>query len=199
MRSVNLAGALAVVCLVVAVVLATPASAQLVAPAGPAQSQTLAFRNVTVIPGTSVPAQPGMTVVVTGNRITAVGRNVEVPRQAQLIDGTGKFLIPGLWDMHLHLRGETSVPVPGFRLYSQVLLMAHGITGVRIMSWLPAFRTIQGELAAGTLAGPRTVTSSRAIDGSTPRQPLPPPFATPRRKPRSGGWSTSASARAPSR
>ena len=94
MRSVNLAGALAVFCLVGAVFLATRAAAQLVAPAGQAQSQTLAFHNVTVIDGTSAAAQPGMTVVVTGNRITAVGRDVQVPRQARVIDGTGKFLIP---------------------------------------------------------------------------------------------------------
>ena len=174
MRSVNLAGAVPALCLVVAVFLATPASAPLAA--GQAQSQTLAFRNVTVIDGTGAAAQPGMTVLVTGNRITAVGRNVQVPQQAQVIDGTGKFLIPGLWDMHIHLRGETSVPLQRFRLYSQVLLAAHGVTGVRIMSWLPAFREIRRELAAGTLAGPRVVTSSRAIDGLNPRLTLPPPY-----------------------
>ena len=68
------------------------------------------------------------------------------------------------------------MPLQRFRLYSQVLLAAHGVTGVRIMSWLPAFREIRRELAAGTLAGPRVVTSSRAIDGLNPRLTLPPPY-----------------------
>jgi len=75
-----------------------------------AQSQALVFRNVTLIDGTGAAAQPGTTVVVSGNRITAVGRNAAVPQGAQVVDGTGKFLIPGLWDMHLHLRGDSRVP-----------------------------------------------------------------------------------------
>ena len=54
---------------------------------------------MTLIDGTGAAAQPDTTVVVTGNRITAVGRNAAVPAGAQVVDGTGKFLIPGLWDM----------------------------------------------------------------------------------------------------
>ena len=67
-----------------------------------AQSQALVIRNVTVIDGTGAPARPGMTVAIDGNRITDVGPGVRIPQQAQVVDGTGKFLIPGLWDMHIH-------------------------------------------------------------------------------------------------
>src|SRR5436305_8475569 len=62
--------------------------------------------NVTVInPGTSS-VEPGMTVVITENRITSVSRNSKFARKpeqaAVLVDGRGKFLLPGLWDMHVH-------------------------------------------------------------------------------------------------
>ena len=72
----------------------------------------LVFTHVTVIDATGSPAQPDMTVVVTGDRITAVGKSADVRAdpKAQVIDGKGKFLIPGLWDMHGHLTdaGESS-------------------------------------------------------------------------------------------
>src|SRR5437870_1140892 len=97
-----------------------------------AQSPAFVIRNVTVIDGTGAAAQPGTDVVVTGSRITAVGKNARVPAGAQIVDGTGKFLIPGLWDMHVHPRGN--VQIPGFTTYGDVLLVANGITGVRIMA-----------------------------------------------------------------
>lgn len=115
-----------------------------------------------------------MTVVVTGNRITAVGANVNAPQNAQAIDGSGKFLIPGLWDMHVHPRGDVSVP--RFSTYGDALLLVNGITGQRIMAWLPQFQKIQQAIAAGEAYGPRIDLSSRIIDGLIPRQPLPPPL-----------------------
>jgi imidazolonepropionase-like amidohydrolase len=60
--------------------------------------------HVTVInPGTSS-VQPDSTVVITGARITAVSnaRNFQPPKNARVIDGKGQYLIPGLWDMHVH-------------------------------------------------------------------------------------------------
>lgn len=153
----------------VAAIVALPASGVL-----RAQAQPLVFRNVTVIDGTGAAAQPGMTVVVTGTRITAVGRNVTVPPQAQVIDAAGKFLIPGLWDMHLHLRGESAVP--RFRTFGEVLLVANGITGARIMAGLPEFHRMRNAVRSGEALGPRTFIASRNMDGLIPRQPLPPPL-----------------------
>jgi hypothetical protein len=70
-----------------------------------AAAQSLAFTDVTVIDVAVGVAEPGRTVVAAGGRIIAVGAadEVEVPRDATVIDGTGKFLIPGLFDMHVHL------------------------------------------------------------------------------------------------
>ena len=70
-----------------------------------AQSSLL-FENVTLIDGTGRPAVPNAWVLVEGDRITRVAaREIEAPRGAQRIDGRGKFLIPGLMDMHIHLSG----------------------------------------------------------------------------------------------
>jgi imidazolonepropionase-like amidohydrolase len=67
---------------------------------------SLLFENVTLIDGTGRPAVPNAWVLVVGERITCVAaREIEAPRGAERIDGSGKFLIPGLMDMHIHLSG----------------------------------------------------------------------------------------------
>ncbi|HEX5070210.1 MAG TPA: amidohydrolase family protein [Vicinamibacterales bacterium] len=71
-----------------------------------AQAASLVIRNVTLIDGTGRPAVPGATVVVEGARITQVTTQPVTPAAgAQIIDGRGKYLIPGLIDVHVHLRG----------------------------------------------------------------------------------------------
>jgi cytosine/adenosine deaminase-related metal-dependent hydrolase len=137
-----------------------------------AQGQAVAFRNVTLIDGTDAAAAPGTTVVVVGNRITAVGRTAAVPAGARVVDGTGKFVIPGLWDMHLHLRGDARVPQ--VNTYGEVLLLANGVTGARVMAGLPPFHRIQREVESGKAVGVRMFIASRNMDGLIPRQPVPP-------------------------
>ena len=137
-----------------------------------AQPQAVVLRNVTLIGGTGAAAGPGMTVVVTGDRITAVGRDAAVPQGAQVVDGTGKFLIPGLWDMHLHLRGDSRVP--RFTTFGEVLLIANGVTSVRVMAGLPKFHDMKKRMEAGELLGPRMFLASRNMDGRIPTQKLPP-------------------------
>ncbi len=67
---------------------------------------SLLFENVTLIDGTGRPAVPNAWVLVEGDRITRVAvREIEAPEGAERIDGRGKFLIPGLMDMHIHLSG----------------------------------------------------------------------------------------------
>jgi imidazolonepropionase-like amidohydrolase len=71
--------------------------------------QTIAVTHVTLIDGTAAKPRADQTVLVKGERIAAVGksRRVRVPEGALVLDATGKFLIPGLWDMHVHL---TDIP-----------------------------------------------------------------------------------------
>ena len=73
----------------------------------PLNAQTLAIRNVTLIDGTGAAPQTRATVIVEGNRINAVGgARLSIPDDAETIDGSGKFLIPGLMDVHVHIPGS---------------------------------------------------------------------------------------------
>src|SRR6185436_1371178 len=68
------------------------------------EKNVLAISDVTIIDATGAPAKPNMTVIIIGDRITEIAktREVAIPKNAQVIDGKGRFLIPGLWDMHVH-------------------------------------------------------------------------------------------------
>ena len=124
-------------------------------------SPALAFTHVNVVDATSSSPRFDQTVIVRGNRIVAVGSaaSTPVPDGAQVIEGRGKYLIPGLWDMHVH----TDVP-EGRGLLA--LYLANGVTGVRDMAgrWeqLSAWRR---EVAAGTLPGPRIIASGPYLEG----------------------------------
>src|SRR5690348_11936454 len=78
-----------------------------------ASSAQLAITHVTVIDSLGGAPQPEQTVIIQKGRITVVGSNalVKPPGHAQIIDGSGKFLIPGLWDMHVHIAGINADPV----------------------------------------------------------------------------------------
>ena len=130
---------------------------------------SLAIIGVTVIDATGEPAKTNMTVVVTGDRITEIGttRSVRLPKDARVMDGSGKYLIPGLWDMHVHCSldqtwGQT-VYVP--------LLVANGITGIRDMggpgSGDPKIVFhLREEIREGKLLGPRIVAAGYMLEGS---------------------------------
>src|SRR5689334_24111838 len=69
------------------------------------KSPILALTHVTVIDATGAPPKRDMTVVVSDGRISSIVRTSRraTPRNAVVVDATGKFLVPGLWDMHAHL------------------------------------------------------------------------------------------------
>ena len=94
--------------------------------------QTIAFTHITVIDPASAAVKRDLTVIITGNRISALSKTGEVaiPEGAQVVDATGKFMIPGLWDMHAHFVWEA-------RDVEQIyfpLQVANGMTGVRDMT-----------------------------------------------------------------
>ena len=121
----------------------------------------IAFTHVAVIDGTDTVARLDQTVVARGTRIAAVGpaRSTPVPRDARVVEARGKFLIPGLWDMHVH----TSV-VGGRGILG--LYIANGVTGVRDMAgdW-DTLTTWRREIAAHRLVGPRIVASGPYLEG----------------------------------
>ena len=75
---------------------------------------TLLIENVTLIDGTGRPSVAGASVLVDGDRISRIARGtIDAPRGTDRIDGTGKFLMPGLMDMHIHLRGSVELSPEG--------------------------------------------------------------------------------------
>jgi imidazolonepropionase-like amidohydrolase len=136
--------------------------AVLAALAGPASAQRpTAFTHVTVIDGGHATPRADQTVIIRGNRVVTVAASgsVRVPSDTWVIEGRGKFLIPGLWDMHVH----TAV-IGGRELLG--LYVANGVTGVRDMAgdWatLTAWRD---SIAHGRLAGPRIIASGPYLEG----------------------------------
>jgi imidazolonepropionase-like amidohydrolase len=129
----------------------------------------LVFLHVTVInPGTSS-VVPDRAVTISGSRISAVSdsRNFHSPGHARVIDGSGEFLIPGLWDMHVHMAfGDW---FPGGREIILPLLVANGVTGVRDMGGdIPVLFAWRKQIAGGELIGPRMVVSGPMLDGYLP-------------------------------
>src|SRR6185369_6220146 len=101
--------------------------------------------------------KPDMTVVITGERITAIGktRGTRIPTNASVIDASGKFLIPGLWDMHLHTAYIKPAEIEN-ALFP--LLIANGVTSIRDpQSYYPIEKINQWRKAIsdGSLSGPR--------------------------------------------
>jgi imidazolonepropionase-like amidohydrolase len=143
-----------------------------------AAAATFAISHVNVIDATGSPPQADMTVLVADGRIVDLGKSqtLTLPAGAATVDGSGKYLIPGLWDMHVHEvfgdwlpRNEKVVPP---------LFVANGITGVRDMGGdLDVLKVWRAEIAAGRLLGPRMIIAGPMLDGPIPRFPSSAPVA----------------------
>lgn len=135
----------------------------------PYVAPTLAIVRVTVIDATGAAPQPDTTVLIVANRIAAVGpsTSVAVPRGAKTIDASGKFLIPGLVDAHVHLTAAGE-PV-GSRDFIIPLLVANGITTVRDMGGKVEFlKQLRNETNSGRLLGPQVFFTGPYLDGDPP-------------------------------
>jgi len=129
----------------------------------------LAISDVTVIDATGAPAKPNMTVIITGDQITRIAKTGEVaiPKNAQVVDAKGKFLIPGLWDMHVHTVWK-GLPEKYFPMF-----IANGVTGVRDMaSDLGLLKQLRKDINEGKLMGPRLI-GGPMVDGPIPIWPVP--------------------------
>lgn len=133
----------------------------------------LVIQRVTVIDATGKPAQPGMTVVIEQDRIVLIGpsRKVKAPKGSQIVDGRGKFLIPGLWDMHVHGYSLEPGTTSEGDTWMYPLLLANGVVGVRAM-WGPenasAWRV---QHAKYDKPSPNVYLASPIIDGPNPTWP----------------------------
>ena len=143
----------------------------LLAASPPAPSPPVAIVHVTVVDTVAGVTRPGRTVLIRDGKIAAVAPDATVPpipEGAAIVDGTGKFLMPGLWDMHVHLTRESSLS----------LNLANGVTGIRVMWGNPAafgpaipHSAWRREIEGGKRAGPRMVLASNILDGPKPIWP----------------------------
>jgi imidazolonepropionase-like amidohydrolase len=127
----------------------------------------LVLQHVSIIDGTGRAPQPDQTVVILGNRIAAIGPagRTKFDKSAQVIDARGKFLIPGLWDMHVHLAGVSADPAWSKDLLLP-LLLANGITGVRDMGGdLDVLLSWKRDIESGKLLGPHIIASGPWLAG----------------------------------
>lgn len=144
---------------------------------GEKQSQETiwAIANVTVIDSKQNQLD-NMTVLVDGNKIQAVSPSAELdlPKSAKVIDGTGKYLIPGLWDAHVHLTYDQDIGPSMFKLF-----MANGVTSIRdtggqldlMKPYREAADANPTSLPRLKISGPLIDGLPRVYDGSSPFRP----------------------------
>ena len=109
-----------------------------------------------------------MTVVVRGSRVTELGKSesASLPHGSEVIDATGKYVIPGLWDMHVHSFQSFGEDFGPFYETFFPLFVANGVTGVRDMNGShDVLQRVRGLLETGELMGPRLVAAGLMIDG----------------------------------
>ena len=109
-----------------------------------------------------------MTVVIKERQIaeSETSATLSPPKGARVIEGRGKYLIPGLWDMHVHeIFGGW---VPRDENITPLLFVANGVTGVRDMGGdLEPLKKWRFEIANGTMLGPRMIIAGAMLDGSS--------------------------------
>ena len=126
---------------------------------GPTEEYATAFVDVTVVPMDGERLVAHQTVVVRGTRIADIGpaARLQAPQGAQRIDGRGKYLMPGLADMHSHPE----------RLVDLLMYVASGVSFVRTMGSPPDLRHWRAESAANQLVSPAIYTAGAVLDGSS--------------------------------
>lgn len=131
-----------------------PALAQ-VAPRRPNRAGAVAFVNVNVVPMDGERVLKNQTVVVRGDRIAEVGPagKVKVPRGAERVDGRGRYLLPGLADMHAHLNSPHELP----------LYLANGVTTIYNLNGRPAHLSWRERINRGEMSGPTVYTCGPTI------------------------------------
>jgi imidazolonepropionase-like amidohydrolase len=127
---------------------------------------TLAVTGVHVVPMTADTVLRAHTVLVRDGRVVAVGptARVRVPTGARVIDGRGKWLIPGLADMHTHLFSDDAIP-DSLADDELGVMVANGVTVARLMIGTPEHLALRRDVAAGRVLGPQLWVASPQLSG----------------------------------
>ena len=130
-------------------------------PVAGAAADTIVFVNVNVVPMDTEKILTAQSVVIEDGRIIAIGDvdSVPVPKDAQVVDGTDRYLMPGLAEMHAHITSDAAFD----RLAA--LFVANGVTTIRGMLGRREHLDLRASLAANERFGPRLITSGPSLNG----------------------------------
>ena len=132
---------------------------------------TFAFVDVTVQPMDRDRVLTGQTVIIRDGRIAAIGptASVKIPAEAQRIDGRGKFLMPGLAEMHAHVLG----PAQPQELNRDIMFLyiANGVTTIRAMLGAPNQLILREQLKKGEVLGPTMFVAAPSLNGNSAPNP----------------------------
>jgi len=136
----------------------------LIASACAAGAQTLVVRSVFIINVENGRIDKNVDVLVEHGMVVRIGHRLKAAPETVVVEGHNRFLIPGLWDMHVHTTGLSASPEWSRRVL--LLLIANGVTGVRDMGGdLEALQSWRNDIAAGKLLGPRIIAAGPMLDG----------------------------------
>ncbi len=121
------------------------------------------FEHINIIDVTNGDILKDQTVCVQGNLIKSIFSQPVKDPSLKVYDCTGKFLIPGLWDMHIHDGGDSST-----RYQYIPLFLANGVTGIRDMWGSEEMLKLRDDINNNRFTGPRMIVGSPIIDGATP-------------------------------
>jgi cytosine/adenosine deaminase-related metal-dependent hydrolase len=134
-----------------------------IAAATAAQADVL-LTNVTIVEVETGTLSPGRSVLIEGDEIAAVGPDVAAAEAVPRIDAVGGYLIPGLWDSHVHIFSSPTEPDAALPLY-----LINGVTGIRDMGalWpLEEQQALQARIEEREVLGPRLILSGAWVDAS---------------------------------
>ncbi len=128
-------------------------------------SEAVAIEHVSAIPMDRERVLADVTVLLADGRIAAIGRDVAVPAGARRVDGRGKWLIPGLADMHCHLISDDRAIAEEYAPDELAVIIANGVTTMRDPIGKPELLALKRKVAAGELLGPRMWIGSPQVAG----------------------------------
>jgi imidazolonepropionase-like amidohydrolase len=133
--------------------------------ASDAGAAATAFVNVNVVSMTSATIAGEQTVIIDDGRIVTIGavRSTPIPQQAVIVDGTDRYLMPGLAEMHGHVPGASSESLER----TLALYVVNGVTTVRGMLGQRSHLQLRDDIAQGKILGPKLVTSGPSLNGSS--------------------------------
>ncbi|MCB1024194.1 MAG: amidohydrolase family protein [Acidobacteria bacterium] len=128
-------------------------------------AQTIVFKNVNAIPMDKERILRSTNVLIKNGLIEGIGKNVKIPKSAQIIDGSGKYLIPGLMDMHTHLLSDGDDYPDSIAEDELKVMVANGVTTIRLMIGTPEQLILRTRSAKGEIIAPTIYAASPHLTG----------------------------------